>query len=398
MSRWTVIVVLTAFLAAGCSRDKAPPADAEKCSPIAEPSSSAHADEPEHEEFPKRVRLDPKVIADAHIRSAPAVREPLAATIDLPGEVASNPDKTASVAAPVAGRIASVSFKEGQVVKKGDVLAVVTVPELGKAKAAYSATTSKAIAARTNADRLEALSEKRLASDQEVVSAKAEADALEAEARAANDQLTALGSGAAAAGGSLLSLRAPVSGVVVSRDAIVGQPVAPEATLATITDLSQVWFLARVFEKNLSDVRVGAPVEVTLNAYPKERFPGSVEYLGKQIDPTARTLVARIVLANRADLLRLGLFGTARVGTGDESEHQSVLVVPRDAVTEIGDKTVVFVQHADGDYDVHEVVLGEEALGKVRIMSGLREHELVVVDGVFTLKSAVMKSSFGEAD
>ncbi|MET0795452.1 MAG: efflux RND transporter periplasmic adaptor subunit, partial [Polyangiaceae bacterium] len=288
--------------------------------------------------------------------------------------------------------------KEGQVVKMGDVLAVVTVPELGKAKAAYSATTSKAVAARSNADRLQALSEKRLASDQEVVSAKAEADALEAEARAANDQLHALGSGAAAAGGSRLSLRAPLSGVIVSRDAIVGQPVVPEATLATITDLSQVWFLARVFEKNLSDVRVGAQVVVTLNAYPKERFQGSVEYLGKQIDPTARTLVARIVLANRADLLRLGLFGTARVGTGAESAQQPVLVVPRAALTEIGGKTVVFVQQADGDYDVHEVVLGDEALGKVRIVSGLREQELVVVDGVFTLKSAVMKSSFGEAE
>ena len=291
-----------------------------------------------------------------------------------------------------------MSFKEGEFVKKGDVLAVITVPELGKAKAAYSATTSKAIAARTNADRLQALAEKRLAADQEVASAKAEADALEAEARAASDQLNALGSSAAAAGGSLLSLRAPLSGVVVSRDAIVGQPAAPEATLATITDLSQVWFLARVFEKNLSEVRMAAPVEVTLNAYPKERFRGSVEYLGKQIDPTARTLVARIALTNRADLLRLGLFGTARVGTGEESERQSVPVVPRDAVTDIGEKTVVFVQQADGDYDVHEVVLGEEALGKVRVVSGLREHELVVVDGVFTLKSAVMKSSFGEAE
>ncbi|MEI9939585.1 MAG: efflux RND transporter periplasmic adaptor subunit [Pseudomonadota bacterium] len=398
MTRCTAAVVFAALLAAGCSRDKPPPADADKRLANAEASGSPHTDEPEHEAFPKRVRLDPKVIADARVRSAPVVGEPLAATIDLPGEIASNPDKTASVAAPVAGRIASVNFKEGQFVKKGDLLAVVTVPELGKVKAAYSATTSKAIAARTNADRLQALAEKRLAADQEVVSAKAEADAFEAEARAASDQLNALGSGSAAAGGSLLSLRAPVSGVVVSRNAIVGQPVAPDATLATITDLSQVWFLARVFEKNLSVVRVGAPVEVTLNAYPKERFQGSVEYLGKQIDPTARTLVARIALTNRADLLRLGMFGTARVGTGEESDHKSVLVVPRDAVTEIGGKTVVFVQQPDGDYDVHEVVLGEEALGKVRVVSGLREHELVVVDGVFTLKSAVMKSSFGEAE
>lgn len=389
---------LAALLAVGCSRKKAPEAVAKEHAPHAEPSVAPHADEPRHEEFPKRVRLEPKVIADAHIRATPVLREALSATIDLTGEVSSNPDKTASVATPVAGRIASVHFKEGQSVKKGDVLVVVTVPELGKAKAAYSATASKAVAARTNADRLQVLAEKRLAADQEVLSAKAEAIALEAEARAAHDQLNALGSGAAAAGGSLLSLRAPVSGIVVSRDAIVGQPVAPEATLATITDLSQVWFVARVFEKNLSEVRLGAEVVVTLNAYPKERFQGSVDYLGKQIDPTARTLVARIVLSNRQDLLRLGLFGTARVATGEQSDPKVALVVPRDAVTEIADKTVVFVQQADGDYDIHEVVLGEESLGKVRVVSGLREQELVVVDGVFTLKSAVMKSSFGEAE
>ena len=396
MTRFSARLLGAAWLIAGCSRDPAP-ADAKKPPASAPVSSLAHVDEPEHEEFPKRVRLPPKVVADAHIRSAPAAREPLAATIDLPGEVAQNPDRSARVASPVAGRIASVSFQEGQAVKRGDVLAVVTVPELGKAKAAYSATISKAVAARTNADRLRALAEKRLASDQEVLSANSEATALEAEARAANDQLKALGSGAAAAGGSQLSLRAPVSGIVVSRDAIVGQPVAPEATLATITDLSQVWFLARVFEKNLSQVRVGAAVEVTLNAYPKERFRGAVEYLGKQIDPSARTLVARIVLDNRDDLLRLGLFGTARVGTG-ASEAEPVLLVPRDAVTEIGGKTVVFVQQADGDYDLHAVVLGEEALGKVRVVSGLREGERVVVDGVFSLKSAIMKSSFGEAE
>ena len=182
------------------------------------------------------------------------------------------------------------------------------------------------------------------------------------------------------------------------RDAVVGQPVTPDTTLATIADLSQVWFLARVFEKNLSQVTTGAAAEVTLNAYPKERFQGTVEYLSKQIDPTARTLVARIGLANRADLLRLGLFGTARVSAKGAENQAPVLVIPRDAVSEIAGKTVVFVQEPDGDYEVHDVVLGEEALGKVRVVRGLREHELVVVDGVFTLKSAVMKSSFGEAE
>ncbi len=364
------------------------------------PSSSAkqadHNDEAAHDALPKRVRLEPQVIADAKIKTAAVTREALAATIDLPGEVSSDPDKTAKVSPLVGGRIDSVNFKEGQEVKKGDVLALLKVPELGKAKAAYTAKAAKAAAARANADRLQSLAEKRLAAAQEVLAAKADADALEAEARADAEQLGALGTGS---GGTQLALRAPVSGVVISRDAVVGQPVTSDQVIATIADLSEVWFLGRVFEKNLGQIRIGAPAEIQLNAYPKEAFTGSIEYLGQQIDPTARTVVARIRIVNRGHLLRLGLFGVARVGTGEaDAGKPTGIVVLQTAVTEIGQKHVVFIREADGDFDLHEVVLGDAALGKVQILSGLREGELVVVEGVFTLKSAVLKSTFGEGE
>lgn len=399
MSLRTAVLIVLA-LVTGCSRNKEPEKKEKdekvKVAPAA--SSGAHVDEDEHKGLPTRVRLDPAVIVDAKIKTAPVVREVLAATIDLPGELSSDPNKTARLTALVPGRIEAVNFNEGQTVKKGDVLIVIKVPELGKAKAAFAATAAKAAAARTNAERLQALAEKRLAANQEVLAAKAEADALDAEARAAEEQLRALGTATTGAVGSQLALRAPVAGAVVARDAVVGQAVTADQTLATIADLGEVWFLGRVFEKNLGQVRVGSPAEVQLNAYPKERFTGSVEYLGKQIDPTARTIVARIRLTNRGELLRLGLFGVARVGTAEESKKTPVLVVARSAVTEIGHKPVVFVKQPDGDFDLHEVVLGEGALGKVEIVNGLREGEEAVVEGVFTLKSAVLKSTFGEED
>ena len=388
--------VFVLLVAVGCSKNKPPETKEKHDSPAASASSQGHADEEEHKSLPTRIRLDPAVVADAKIKTAPVAREVLAATLDLPGEVSSDPDKTARVSALVPGRIESVSFKEGQVVKKGDLLAVIKVPELGKAKAAFAATTAKAASARSNADRLQGLSEKRLAATQEVVAAKAEADALEAEAKAAEEQLRALGTGTAV--GSQLALRAPIDGVVVARDAIVGQPVTADQTIATIADLAEVWFLGRVFEKNLGQIHVGAAAEIQLNAYPKERFTGSIEYLGKQIDPTARTVVARIRLTNRGEFLRIGLFGVARVGTGDEAKKKPVLVVPRSAVTEIGNKPTVFVRQPDGDFDLHEVVLGESALGKVEVVNGLREGEQAVVEGVFTLNSAVLKSTFGEQE
>lgn len=400
MSLRTAAVFIVLALVTGCSRNKEPEKKEkdEKVKVAPATSSAAHVDEDEHKGLPTRVRLDPAVIVDAKIKTAPVVREVLAATIDLPGELSSDPNKTARLTALVPGRIEAVNFNEGQTVKKGDVLIVIKVPELGKAKAAFAATAAKAAAARTNADRLQSLAEKRLAANQEVLAAKAEADALDAEARAAEEQLRALGTATTGAVGSQLALRAPVAGAVVARDAVVGQAVTADQTLATIADLGEVWFLGRVFEKTLGQVRVGSPAEVQLNAYPKERFTGSVEYLGKQIDPTARTVVARIRLTNRGELLRLGLFGVARVGTAEESKKTPVLVVPRSAVTEIGHKPVVFVKQPDGDFDLHEVVLGEGALGKVEIVNGLREGEEAVVEGVFTLKSAVLKSTFGEED
>jgi multidrug efflux pump subunit AcrA (membrane-fusion protein) len=149
--------------------------------------------------------------------------------------------------------------------------------------------------------------------------------------------------------------------------------VAADHTLGSIANLSEVWFLGRVFEKDLGRLKVGVGAEVVLNAYPNERFQGKVDYLGQRIDPVARTVTARINLANRNDLLRIGLFGTAYVATGDPKPHEPRLLVPRSAVTDIGQKPVVFVKQSDDAFEMHDVVLGDSALGMVEVISGLRE-------------------------
>lgn len=372
---------------AACSKDKP--------SPQPKPEAAEHSDEPAHEELPKRVKLTPEVVRDAHVRTAPVGREVLTVTLDLPGEVAADPDRLARISAPVAGRIEHVAFKEGSLVKKGDLLVTVRVPELGKVRSAFSATMTKAKAARSNADRLKSLLDQRLASEQAYLDAAAEADSLDAEAKGLGEQLTAMGVGSAAVPFQL-TLRAPIQGVVLARDVVVGQPVTAEEVLGSIADLSEVWFLGRVFEKDLGRLRVGAKVEVQLNAYPNERFEGVVDHIGRQIDPVARTVTARVRLTNRDDVLRVGLFGTAKVSTVEEQKKGPVLVVPRTALTEVAGKTVVFVLQADGDYELHEVALGDAAAGKVEVLSGLRDGEQVVVDGVFTLKSSVLKGTLAE--
>ncbi len=363
------------------------------------PEASAHRDEPAHDELPRHVKLTPAVATAAGVKTQVVAKQKLVPTRKLAGEITVDPDRSARISSPVAGRLEEVRLREGAIVKKGDVLAIIRVPELGRIHGLQAAASARAKAARANADRLQLLSEKQLATAQAYLDAKAEADAQQAESRALAGQLSAMGSNAGGTSAPfLLAIRSPIAGVVVTRDAVVGQPVASEQVLGSVADLSEMWFLARLFEKDLEIVRVGAPVDVQLNAYANARFSGSVTLIGQQIDPVARTVTARIPLKNRDGLLRLGLFGSALVGVAGEDGAEPRLVIPRNAVTEIAGKQVVFVLQPDGDYEVHPVVLGTSAPGLVEVVSGLREGEQVVSEGVFTLKSLVLKSSLAEDD
>jgi cobalt-zinc-cadmium efflux system membrane fusion protein len=387
---WALAIVLSA---AGCPKQSEPQHEAP-----ARGQEQGHAEGHEHQALPTHVTLTPAVIKAARIRSQPVAREVLAATLALPGEIVADPDRSARVASPIAGRIEQTAFGEGSVVAKGAPLAVVRVPDLGKLRSTLAATLARAKAARTGAERLRGLVQHHLATEQAYLDALAQAEALEVEARAAAEQISALGLGARGGSASQLTLRAPIAGVVVSRKAVIGQPITAEEVIAEIVDLSEVWFLGRVFEKDLGRLRLEARADVQLNAYPKERFEGSVEYIGRQVDPVARTVTARVRLTNRDDRLRIGLFGTAYVSTGEDRGKDPTLVVPRSALAEIAGEPVVFVQQSENQFELHQLTVGESAAGKVQVITGLREGERVVTEGVFTLKSAVLKSTIAEEE
>jgi len=96
--------------------------------------------------------------------------------------------------------------------------------------------------------------------------------------------------------------------------------------------------------------------------------------------------------------VKVGLFGTARVVVGPAEGATRRVVVPLTAVTKVAQRDVVFVRHPDGDFELHPVTVGRSAGGRVEILGGLRVGEQVVVAGVFTLKSAILKGTFGEEE
>lgn len=292
------------------------------------PAATAHAasagheksDDHGHEELPRKLAVTKQVIENAGIKTARVRKEVLSEALTLPGEIAADPDRLARISSPAAGRIEQVHFREGAVVKKGQALVVVRVPELARVRSSHDSALAKAKAARANAERLRGLLAQRLAAEQAVLDAEAEAQALEVEANSLGQQLGALGAGAS--GAFSVTLRSPIAGSVVARDAVVGQAAVADQALGTVANLEEVWFLARVFEKDLGKLSTGAKAEVHLNAYPGEHFEGSVEYVGQQIDSVARTVTARIRLRNSDGKLRLGLFGTSQVSTGNAEKAE----------------------------------------------------------------------------
>lgn len=383
--------------------------------------AAQHRDEAApHASLPTRVTLSPEVVKAAGIRTQAVTAQALPATVEVVGEVAADPDRAARVTARIPGRILSVHAREGDRVRQGALLCVIESLDLLRTRAVLAAAQAREKSASENAARLTNLVPSGLAARQEVLGATAESQALQAEASAAAQSLRTLGAGSPReGGGARLELRAPIDAVVVSRNATLGQSVDPDSVLFDLADLQHAHFVGRLFEKNLARVEVGAQAEVRLNAYPEQVLVGQVESIGRQLDPVARTVVARLRIVDRANLLRIGLFGVARISTpdpvaegrpqpaageaprdgGSDAERaEKTLVVPLSALSRIADRDVVFVRQPDGHFELHPVTLGRTASGLAEILTGLRPGEQVVIDGVFTLKSTLLRATLAEED
>lgn len=389
-----IAVIACTMAAAGCRNGSAP----ETRPAPAAATPEKHSDEKEHEELPKLIRVKPQVLSDAKITTAPAEKRRLAATLDINGQIVADPDHIALLGARVAGRVLKVFVREGDSVKAGQNIAVITSPELAKRRAEYTAASAKTASARKNAQRLRSLVNDRLGSEQDAVAAEAEATAVEADRDAAAQAIKGMGASLVAAGDpSVVSVVSPIAGQIVQRDAVPGQVVETSHTIATVADLSKVWFQAQLFEKDVAHIQEGASAEVRLNGYPDKVFAAKVARVSSQVDPQTRTLTARLALDRPDAQIRLGLFGIARVSLTHEIDEEHV-VVPQSAVTDIGERRVVFVRQPDGDFEVHDVRLGTSASGFVAVLSGLSAGEQVAVSGVHTLKSVVLKSTMEEQE
>ena len=183
--------------------------------------------------------------------------------------------------------------------------------------------------------------------------------------------------------------------MVTERSANVGLNVEASTPLATIVDLSSVWVVADVYEKDFSRVRVGAAATITTPAYPGVSLVGHVSYIDPQVSPETRTAKARIEVPNPRQDLRLGMLAEASL-TGPAS-GASTVQIPRSAVQQVADRSVVYVVDPENDREFLErpVQLGEATGSSVVVLAGLEPGATVVSDGSFYVRAERERLGFG---
>ncbi|HEY0172967.1 MAG TPA: efflux RND transporter periplasmic adaptor subunit, partial [Pyrinomonadaceae bacterium] len=190
---------------------------------------------------------------------------------------------------------------------------------------------------------------------------------------------------------SEVTLAAPSAGTVISRAANPGEVVEANKEILRVADLSNVWVVAQVFEKDLARVRVGSGASVTSDAYAGRVFRGRVTYVDPQLDPSTRTAQVRVEVSNPGQALKLGMYvgvGFGALGTAEATAP----TVPASAVQTVGGRTVVFLAAADPNvYVMRPVRLGAEAGGRYPVLEGLFVGDRVVTAGSFMLRAEWLK-------
>jgi cobalt-zinc-cadmium efflux system membrane fusion protein len=311
---------------------------------------------------------------------------------EFPATIQANQNELAEVTTLIRGRVVKVHVDVGQDVKKGALLAMLHSMELGVAEGDYLKAGARLHEAELAHARAMELYENKAVSLAELQRREAAMKTVRAELREARNRLDLLGVPPEEVDRldreltikADVPVRAPFDGRVIMRNLTRGEVVETDRKLFTVADLSDVWVIANVPEKDVAFIKKDERVEIIASSYPHAVFGGAITYIGDVLDPSTRTLRVRITAPNPARLLKPEMFALVRISAPSDSTQ---LAVPLSAVQTGAAGTIVFVERADGAFEVRPVRVGSEYGTDVVILEGVREGERVVAAGSFALKS-----------
>ena len=331
------------------------------------------------------VTLDESMLANIRVEAvrAQAGRSYLTAT----GKVQFNEDKMYRVPAPLPGQVLDLRLRVGDTVTKDQQLFSIKSREVASLVTdLIQSQRDWELAEKTHAmtqDLFEHQAASRIALQQsENDLAKAKAAIARAEESLIVIGLDPKKAGEAGALRALIPVYSPAAGNVIERTATSGQFVTGDGTpLLTIADLSSVWVLVDVFERDIRLIRVGQQVQVTATAYPDRRFTAQVERIHDKVDPETRTLKVRLLVDNPGLLLKPEMFVNAAVEIGGTAG----ISVPSKAVFTEAGKSYVMAAVGERSFQRRSVTASPGAAGRVRITSGLRPGDRIVTEGTLLI-------------
>lgn len=338
------------------------------------------------------LRLTPEMFSRMDLQLAQVEQGQLRTSREFPATVQANENALAEVTTLIRGRVVKVHVDVGQDVKKGAVLATLHSVDLGIAEGEYLKATARLYEADLAYKRGKELNQQMVISRAELLRREAAMRTARAEARETENRLALLGVpqeeikrlNREQTIKANVPLRAPFDGRVIMRNITSGEVVETHQKFFTVADLSDMWVVANVPEKDVQFIRRDQKVDVVIAAYPHAIFTGTITYIGDVLDPATRTMRLRVTVPNPERLLKPEMFAIVRVHAAASAE---TLSLPVSAVQEGPNGTIVFVQRETGAFEARIVKLGDEQGNLVQVLNGVRVGELVVTKGSFALKS-----------
>jgi cobalt-zinc-cadmium efflux system membrane fusion protein len=348
------------------------------------------------------VSLTPEAIERAGIKTAVIGAQAVVSGITVPGTVTTNAYRDTKVNSLVGGVVREVSVDLGSAVSRGQALAVIFSAELADAQMKYLSMQAMLGADRQKLERTDKLVALGAASRQELEDVTASHASRATEVAAARQRLLLLGlspdqMARAADASQVVSdvvVRAPGDGVVIARSVNPGQVVGGAQELFVVTDLRTVWVIGDLYEKDFASVGVGSPATITIPARPKGTLQGRIAYIDPRVDPATRTAKVRVEVPNRDRGLRLGMYVTLDFRTGS---GERILVVPREAVQAVGERSVVYVpvEGDEGRFAERPVKLGSAVGESIQVLEGVKAGDRVVTAGSFFLRGEAARNRSG---
>lgn len=320
--------------------------------------------------------------------------------IDALCEVQYNLNAMAKVTPLAGGVIRQVNHDLGDRVKAGDILVELYSAEATEAKSDYLSALVERDIRRETLDREQRLVEQKIAAEKDFQNAQAAHRAAELSVNNLRQKLVNFGytdqeinqivedQDATAR----LVIRAPFDGTLIHRDAVVGEAVEVGHAVFTVADLSSRWLMLSVPSKYFAQIRDGQSVEARFDELPGVTISATIRWIDTAIDPRSRMVRARGVVTDDAAQIKTGLFGKARIVTG---EAKTATNVPRDAVQWHEGGSYVFVQNEADLFSLRRIALGTSMNDRIEVLAGLEPHDPVVTSGSFLVMSEFLKSRLG---